>query len=376
MGEGSVLQNGPVAELLNKGGTPVVKTGEEIKRVLVVEKMEIQNITGTGQTKEAELKVKIKKLGVANAGMITERVFGLTVELDSAGKITRCHHTLDSKEHGIKTAMCTEMGGEMVTDPGGGAGTVCSISGLYKKHCESLGGTYTAPPATGTSGDQRIGTCDMNPVLQKFCTSLQGSYTAGTPVGTCDIAPVYVDTAGDTVTGTLISGGCTIENDSITCPKDVSAGGDISAGANVSAGVNVSAGAAVSSASVSASGNISAGGTVSAGGTGGGTTTPTPTPTPTPNPTPIVPGTNCPAGEVVTGIDTSGNPICSAILPPGLCFAAMSSCPAGYTERALAAIRKRSKIYRTFSFSFPDSFHGDYRQPYRSPHVRAVFCCK
>ena len=244
LGEGSVLQNGPVAELLNKGGTPVVKTGEEIKRVLVVDKMEIQNITGTGQTKEAELKVKIKKLGVANAGMMTERVFGLTVELDSAGKITRCHHTLDSKEHGIKTAMCTEMGGEMVTDPGGGAGTVCSISGLYKKHCESQGGTYTDPPGTGTTGTQRIGTCNMNPVLQKFCTSLQGSYTAGTPVGTCDIAPVYVDTAGDTVTGTLISGGCTLENNSITCPDKVSAG------------------AAVSGASVSASGNISAGGTV------------------------------------------------------------------------------------------------------------------
>ena len=251
LGEGSVLQNGPVAELLNKGGTPVVKTGEEIKRVLVVEKMEIQNITGTGQTKEAELKVKIKKLGVANAGMITERVFGLTVELDSAGKISRCHHTLDSKEHGIKTAMCTEMGGEMVTDPSGGAGTVCSISGLYKKLCESMGGRYTDPPATGTTGVQRIGTCDMNPPRQAFCESLGeggkvGTYTPGTPVGTCKIDDIYVNLSGDTMTGDL--------------------------GTRVLRANQGMFGGNVQSAGVSATGNISAGGIVSAGGTGSGGT--------------------------------------------------------------------------------------------------------
>ena len=324
LGEGSVLQNGPVAELLNKGGTPVVKTGEEIKRVLVVEKMEIQNITGTGQTKEAELKVKIKKLGVANAGMITERVFGLTVELDSAGKISRCHHTLDSKEHGIKTAMCTEMGGEMVTDPSGGAGTVCSISGLYKKHCESLGGSYTDPPGTGTTGDQRIGTCDMNPPLKAFCESMGGSYTGpsatgttgvqrtgtcdmnpplqafceslgeggtvgtytpGTPVGTCKIDDIYVNLSGDTMTGDL---GTKI--------------------LNADSGVF--------------SGNISAGGTVSAGGTGSGGI-PSPGGTGGPGGTPISPGgtggpgggvplsVSCGAGQVLKGI-SNGTAVCES----------------------------------------------------------------
>ena len=350
LGEGSVLQNGPVAELLNKGGTPVVKTGEEIKRVLVVEKMEIQNITGTGQTKEAELKVKIKKLGVANAGMMTERVFGLTVELDSAGKISRCHHTLDSKEHGIKTAMCTEMGGEMVTDPSGGAGTVCSISGLYKKHCESLGGAYTDPPGTGTTGDQRIGTCDMNPPLKAFCESMGGSYTGpsatgttgvqrtgtcdmnpplqafceslgeggtvgtytpGTPVGTCKIDDIYVNLSGDTMTGDL--GTKILKADSGVFSGNISAGGTVSAGGTGSGGIT------------------------SPGGTGGPGGTPIP-PGGTGGPGGGIPNAvadmNCGADEAVTGFQ-GGTPVCTVLgtSSPTTTPTTQQNCIIGYTDK-------------------------------------------
>ena len=201
LGKGNTLQVGPLNKLVNKGNKTMLAIGDEINRNLKVEQMEIDKITNAGpQTKEAEIKVTLKKLGVANAGVITEKVFKITVELDSAGKIARCHHTLDSKEHGIKTSMCEDVGGEMVSVPGSPT-TECTLTKVYKKFCENLGGTYTDPaPATP------VGECDTNDVYRQFCVSLQGDYTQGNPTGTCNIKDAYVDAkdpAGDTMQGSL-----------------------------------------------------------------------------------------------------------------------------------------------------------------------------
>ena len=227
MGKGGSLHNGRTLDkLLNKGGKPVLEKGVDINRVVRVEQMVIQKVEGSGQTKEAEVWVTIKKLGEANkgSGEILKK-FPLTVELDTAGKIASCHHTLDSKEHGIKTRMCEEMGGEMITVPGTPT-TACTLTNVYKTFCESLEGVYTAP-------------------------------TAGTPVGKCNIKDTYVDQDGDTMTGALTApdgsklGGCSGSGGSLNCPQ------------------NVSAGATVNAANASVSGNVNAGGTVSAGGAGG-----------------------------------------------------------------------------------------------------------
>ena len=238
MGKGGSLHNGRILDkLLNKGGKPVLEKGVDINRVVRVEQMVIQKVEGSGQTKEAEVWVTIKKLGEANkgSGEILKK-FPLTVELDTAGKIASCHHTLDSKEHGIKTRMCEEMGGEMITVPGTPT-TACTLTNVYKTFCESLGGSYSEPPA-------------------------------GTPTGECNIKDTYVDQDGDTMTGALTTpagsklGGCSESGGSLSCSQNVSAGATLS-------GANASVRGRVSSRSVNASGNISAGGTVSAGGGGG-----------------------------------------------------------------------------------------------------------
>ena len=154
-GEGSSLHNGRVlTELKNKQGTTVIKSGQDIGRILKVEKMEIQGV-GSGRTKEATLEVSIKKLGVANKGMKTVKKFDLTVEMDaSETKIARCHHTLDSKEHGIHENICNALGGEMKS-VGGAPTTKCTLTGVYKQFCEKLGGVYTDPPEGVPVGDCR-----------------------------------------------------------------------------------------------------------------------------------------------------------------------------------------------------------------------------
>ena len=142
LGKGGSLHVGRrVGKLLNKGGTPVLEEGAEINRALRVEKMEIQDVVGAGRTKDAQLKVTIKKLGEANkgTGKIVKK-FPLTVELDTASRVARCHHTLDSKEHAIKTAMCTEMGGVMVGSPT----SFCSITNLFEKNCRDMGARWDA----------------------------------------------------------------------------------------------------------------------------------------------------------------------------------------------------------------------------------------
>ena len=173
MGKGGSLHNGRTLDkLLNKGGKPVLEKGVDINRTVRVERMVIQKVEGVGQTKEAEVWVTIKKLGEANKGMAEiVKKFPLTVELDTAGKIANCHHTLDSKEHGIKMRMCEEMGGEMIPVPGTPT-TSCTLSPVYKIFCEKLGGVYTKPPE-------------------------------GTPVGDCNIKDTYVDQDGDTMSGDL-----------------------------------------------------------------------------------------------------------------------------------------------------------------------------
>ena len=283
MGKGGSLHNGRTLDkLLNKGGKPVLEKGVDINRVVRVEQMVIQKVEGSGQTKEAEVWVTIKKLGVANqgSGEILKK-FPLTVELDTAGKIASCHHTLDSKEHGIKTRMCEEMGGEMITVPGTPT-TACTLTNVYKTFCESLEGVYTAP-------------------------------AAGTPVGKCNIKDTYVDTAGDTMTGALTApdgsnlGGCDASGGSFNCPQNLSAGNNVDAGATLNA-ANASVRGTVNSVSVNASGNIAAGGTVSAGGAGGGgggsgngvTTDPTRIPASGEDSSKL--NVSCPTGEFLTGI--------------------------------------------------------------------------
>ena len=200
-GTDSVYNGRTLQKLLNKGGKTVVETGKDINRTVRVEKMEIQGIPNprTGQTEEGYLIVTIKKLGLANqgAGNIIKK-FELTLEMDSASsnKLVRCHHTLDSKEHGIHTNICKSLGGEM--ESRGSPTTECTLTNVYKTFCESVGGEYTNP-AVGVP----VGKCDMNPSMEKLCDSMQGTYTAGTPIGTCNIEDTYVDESGDTMTGDI-----------------------------------------------------------------------------------------------------------------------------------------------------------------------------
>ena len=280
LGKGNILQVGPLNKLVNKGNKTMLAIGDEINRNLKVENMEIENITNAGpQSKQAEIKVTLKKLGVANAGVITEKRFKITVELDTAGKITRCHHTLDSKEHGIKTSMCEDVGGEMVSVPGSPT-TECTLTNVYKMFCENLGGTYT-DPAAGTP----IGQCDTNNVFQSYCTSLGGQYTVGTPIGTCNIADTYVDVAGDTMTGSL--GTTILRANSAVISGNIGANQGMFAG-NITGSGNIVAGGDMSAANVNASGKVTAGG-----------------------PAPVIPQPTQPVASCPTGWDPEASVTCS-----------------------------------------------------------------
>ena len=224
------LANGRVIdELKNRQGTVVVKKGVPINRLLQVEQMVIRNAQTTGKTREADIVITMKKLGVANAGVTTVKTFKITAEMESATSnvISRCHHTLDAKEHGIKTRMCTEMGGEMVCPngqpptlvngvpncSGGVTITHCSIDNILEQFCQQMGGSYAAHSNMK---------CDLRqaPVLANFCSGMGGTWNNGrcsiTPVTT----PLYtsittissalqtelakkVNKAGDTMTGDL-----------------------------------------------------------------------------------------------------------------------------------------------------------------------------
>ena len=232
LGVGNSLTGMTLTNLKNKDGQVVVQTGAagRINRSLEVESMVIDNVRGGTETKEADLVVTIKKLGVANVGEVKKvKKFPITVEVDSSGNVARCHLALDSKEHGIKTRMCLEMGGEMVPITSGSVITRCSIDNLYQKFCEETGGNYTPAPAmkcdlspiletfcTGMGASWSGGVCSANPILEAFCTSL-----GGTPSGDqCDIASVYVDVAGDSITGPF---NCT----NLVCTGNISAGGTV-----------------------------------------------------------------------------------------------------------------------------------------------------
>ena len=166
----STVSGKTLGELRNRSGTVVVKTGPsgDINRLLRVKSMTINNPRGSGSTRELDVVVVVKKLSRAVTGHDeTVKTFPITVELDSSDNILRCHHTLDAKEHGIKSRMCTDMGGQMVC-PGGINITRCSIDNLYRRFCQQMGGNYTPHPSMK-----------------------------------CDISHLYVDTAGDTMTGDL-----------------------------------------------------------------------------------------------------------------------------------------------------------------------------
>ena len=196
LGKGGSAHNGrQLTKLLNKGGKTVVEKGVDINRALRVESMTLQGpadpspIPATGYTKEAKIKITIKKLGVANKELPKiVKAFPLTVEMDPSNKIARCHHTLDTKEHGIHTNICKALGGEMKEV--GSPTTECTLTKVYETFCKSLKGVYTEPPA-------------------------------GTAVGECNIADNYVGKE-DGCTGT--SGG------NLNCGGNISAGGTVSAG--------------------------------------------------------------------------------------------------------------------------------------------------
>ena len=263
------LANGRVIdELKNRQGTVVVKKGVPINRLLQVEQMVIRNAQTTGKTREADIEITMKKLGVANAGVTTVKTFKITAEMESATSnvISRCHHTLDAKEHGIKSRMCTEMGGEMVcpngqaptlvsgvpTCPGGVDITRCSIANLFGWFCNRVGGNW----------DSSAKNCALDALFERehrqFCENMNGIYNSATEK--CEISHLYVDAAGDTVTGPLKLDGCSLSSGNLSCNGDISA------------------------ANVSASGKVSAGGPATSG-----------------TPAPVTPVTaNCPPGEFDT----------------------------------------------------------------------------
>ena len=108
--------------------------------------------------------------------------------------------------------MCTEIGGVLI--PVAAGVNRCSIDNLYRKFCVEMGAVYTDAP---------VMKCDVTPILQKFCTSL-----GGIPSGAdCDIASVYVDVAGDTMTGDLQ--GTNIMCNNLNCTGNINAGGTVSA---------------------------------------------------------------------------------------------------------------------------------------------------
>ena len=306
LGEGNTLSAGPLAKLVNKGNKTILATGDEINRALKITEMKIQNITNAGpQTKAAEIKVSIEKLGVANAGATTEKVFKLTVELDSAGKISRCHHTLDSKEHGIKTRMCTEMGGEMVC-PNGSPPTV-------------TGGVSTCP-----GGGSNTTRCSIGNLFERFCSSMGGNWSSS---GRCSLSPVTtpIYTSITTVSSALQAELAAIRSDIAALRADITA-----LQAEVAKKVNRAGDAMTGDLSVP---NLSAGGKVTAGGPAG---------------TPPAGATACPIGH------SGSPPNCVPDCPPGQtgtypnCIAAtcpypqtgtppncvVPSCPSGYTKTA------------------------------------------
>ena len=169
LGKGSALQNERrITKLLNKGGKTVLETGVDINRQVRVKEMVIKNVTGTGRTKEAQMHITIKKLGEANKGTgdILKK-FALTVELDTNGKVARCHHTLDSKEHAIHQNICESLGGKM--EQRDGPTTECTLTDLFKTFCEGLGGVYTNPTP---GSDTTVGKCNQDPFRNVRCVAL------------------------------------------------------------------------------------------------------------------------------------------------------------------------------------------------------------
>ena len=218
LGVGSNLSDGrEIDNLKNRSGTVVLEKGKKIKNLLIVESMFIKDIRGTtGKTREADVEVTVKKTSTAITGYdkIVRR-YPVTVELDSSSKIARCHHTLNDNEQKIKERMCTEIGGVLEPFVIGATNVLrCSIDNLYKRLCEEMGANYTDAP---------VMKCDVTPILQQFCVGLGGNWGSSG----CDIASVYVNVTGDTMTGDLT--GTNIMCKNLTCSGNISAGGTVSA---------------------------------------------------------------------------------------------------------------------------------------------------
>ena len=228
LGRGAILADGDrIPKLKNREGEVVLEEGKAYNRLLKVESMKIKKIHGSGaKTRELDIEIIFKRKGKANSGYDkVAKTFSITVELATVTPsmtLARCHHALDAKEQGLKERMCVDMGGEMVSIPGT-AITRCSVDNLHRKFCENMGGSYTVAPAMR---------CNVSPILSKLCISLGGSWN-GTA---CDIASVYANVVGDTMTGNLNTQN--ISCTSINCPAhNISAKGEVIAQGSVGDGV-------------------------------------------------------------------------------------------------------------------------------------------
>ena len=121
MGAGAALYDGrTLTELKNKAGTVILEANpgpnpyptKDIGRVLRVEQIRLGKVPSSGQTREIEVQVKIKKLSRAITGQdTTVKNIPLTVQMDTNNKIASCHTKLDAMETKIKKNFCDDIGG-------------------------------------------------------------------------------------------------------------------------------------------------------------------------------------------------------------------------------------------------------------------------
>ena len=231
LGKGGDLSNGDtLLELKNKAGTVIIEANpgpnpdpnKDIGRMLRVEEILLDNVPASGQTREIEVRVTIKKLSRAITGEDTViKTIPLTVQMDANDKIASCHTKLDAIAVAIK-----------------------------KEFCDDIGADW----------DASTGKCSLQQILNSIYNSITNLQQ--------QVQYEYVKKSGDTMTGPLEVPAITAEE--IAVDRSVSAA-DVIASGKVSA-ADVTASGTVSAADVTASGTVKAGG-------------PTPTPISTPTPT-------------------------------------------------------------------------------------------
>ena len=215
LGEGAALYDGrTLTELKNKAGTVILEANpgsnpdpsKDIGRVLRVEQIRLGKVPASGQTREIEVQVKIKKLSRAITGQdTTVKNIPLTVQMDANNKIASCHTKLDAMETKIKKNFCKDIGG--IWDAGT---SKCSIGNLLQPLWDAI--------------------------LTKANISHHHFHNHDNE---------YVNLRGDTMSGALnvpelVSSGNVSVQGSVSVRGNVGAQGDVSAGGRVIAGAPVS----------------------------------------------------------------------------------------------------------------------------------------